>query len=171
MNGIFVTQVREEFDSLDTHIKQQIYLLSTADEDFAREAVESSELKTKGDQAKTADHSEQQASKSEVPSGDGKDTAEPLVLRDARKAVTDYIKVCEEQIRDYCTDSWSLLSGGLETIDCDYKNTRNIVIKAIEVADNNAEDKSKESGKKKAEELLKKLREVWQDAREVWIGA
>ncbi|TRX91018.1 hypothetical protein FHL15_008000 [Xylaria flabelliformis] len=192
-NGFFATQVREEFNSLDAHIKQQIYLLSTIDKDFTCEAVErfekervecwsdvrrsggtqveSSELKTEGDQVKTADHSEQQASKLGVSSGDAKDTIEPLVLREAKKAVTDYTKVCEEHIRDYCTDSWSMLSGGLETIDCDYKKTRNIVKKAIEVADNNAEDESKESGKKKAEERRKKLREVWQDAREVWIGA
>ncbi|KAJ3580550.1 hypothetical protein NPX13_g9 [Xylaria arbuscula] len=194
MKGCFATQVWEEFSNLNTHVKHQIYLLSTVDEDSAikdaenfekRRAncweklrrfapssstqVESKEAKPQDTQTKAADLSEHQASTSGVSICDEKNRVESLVLREARKAVTDYIKVCEEEIRDYCTDSWSLLAGGFKTVEIGYKKTRAIVKKAIEVSGNNTENDSEKGDKKEAEELLKKLRGVWQDARNIHL--
>lgn len=126
---------------------------------------ESSKTNVQGDQSKMADHSQKQANKLGTSRNDGKSKAELLYLREAREAVEKYIKVYDKEIREKCDKSWSLLSGGLETTDDDYKETRDIIKKAIEIASNNEIDESKKGEKKAVEGLLNKLRKIWQDAR------
>ncbi|KAI1132130.1 hypothetical protein F5Y10DRAFT_284045 [Nemania abortiva] len=194
--GFFEAQVWEEFSNLNDSVKQQIDLLCTADDDYVSKSAEkfgrerascwaryqrsapssdtqgnSGEMNVQGNQMKNTDQPEQQDSKEGTSADDAESKVEPPSLREAQKALEKYIKVCEEEIREKCDDSWSLLAGGLEMIDYDYKSTRNIIKKAIEAASDNEEDESKKGDRKEAEELLKKLRKIWQDARRIFADA
>ncbi|KAK5637540.1 hypothetical protein RRF57_013255 [Xylaria bambusicola] len=88
----------------------------------------------------------QQDSTSGTSNNDVEKPVGPLVLAQAREAVERYIETCEEEIeniREASYKSWFVLSCGLETIDCDYKTTRDIVRRAIDAANTKDTDGSR----------------------------
>ncbi|KAI3325107.1 hypothetical protein HD806DRAFT_553238 [Xylariaceae sp. AK1471] len=192
--GFFATEVWKEVMSKNEIAKHKISLLDTVGEKHTDEAAARYEeqrarcwksvegiatrfrtqeeeknakkyLKGKGNSEKKESDKEKEGNEPGASSKGAEKTTDPLVIIDARKAIAKHIRVCKEEIREKNTSSWSLLSGGLETIDEDYKKARAIVKKAIEAATNQETGESEKVDKEQAERLLKNLRKIWLDAR------
>ncbi|KAI0451480.1 hypothetical protein F5B21DRAFT_527898 [Xylaria acuta] len=191
--GFFAADVRKEATSNNETAKRKINLLSSVgkkdtNEAAARyeeqranywkamEAIEAriraqeeennaeNNAKGKDDSAKDACNKEE--GDEQATSGkDAEKTAEPLVIRDARKAIANHIRLCKKEIREKDPFSESWPPTGIEIIDGDYKKARAIAKKAIEAATNNKTDEAEKVDKEQAEKLLENLREIWLDAR------
>jgi hypothetical protein len=114
-------------------------------------------------------------------------TASYPLIRKAKKAVAKYRRICRRELMDIDTgmSPWSLLEGGREMIEIEYRKARDIVKKAIDAANKTPASlrrstrpltktltslrRSRRPTKTEAERLLQRPRKIWQDARHVFI--
>ncbi|KAI8950502.1 hypothetical protein F4801DRAFT_602237 [Xylaria longipes] len=95
---------------------------------------------------------------------------DPVVIRNAKRAIVKYTKICKREIRER-DDSWYTIECSLEVIDEKYKKARDVVKKAIDAATNAEDDQTEKVDKAQAERLLQHLRTVWVDARHYFLEA
>ncbi|KAI0450491.1 hypothetical protein F5B21DRAFT_528901 [Xylaria acuta] len=93
---------------------------------------------------------------------------DPVVIRNAKKAIVKYKRICKQEIREK-NDDLNSAQWGLEVIDGKYKKARDVVKKAIDDATDPEDDQAEKVDKARAERLLQCLRTVWLDARRYFL--